>query len=244
MKKKILILGSNGLLGSYLSNNLKLDKKFYKIIPAHLIGLRLINLKKKKNLLDKVKPDLIINCSAYTNVDLCEKNKILAMKLNCKLIKDLAIYLEKRGGKLIHFSTDYVFDGRNKFYEPRNIRKPLNYYGITKKCGEDILINSKCNYIIIRISWLLSNHKLSFLNKIKNKIKNKKDFRVISNSFSCPTTVILIRKFLEINIRKIFKKNINGLFHLRNNRIMSFYDLSILIQKIIRKSDKNKYVQK
>ena len=85
---------------------------------------------------------------------------------------------------------------------------------------------------------------MSFLNKIKNKIKNKKNFRVISNSFSYPTTVILIRKFLEINIKKIFKKNINGLFHLRNDKIMSYYDLSMLIQKIILKGNKDKYVQK
>lgn len=235
MKLKILLLGSGGQLGSYLSKNLKTNAN-YKIIKSINFKLHLISIKKKKKILDKIKPNVIINCSAYTNVDHAEKNKKKTLTMNFYLVNFLSKYCKKNNIKLIHFSTDYVFYGKNKFYKETDTCNPKNYYGKTKLLGEKAIQKSKCKYIILRISWLMSDHKKSFLKKVENLIKRKKNIYMVYNSYSSPTTVILIKNFLKINFKKICDKNINGIFHLRNETILSYYKFSKMLEDIIFKT--------
>jgi dTDP-4-dehydrorhamnose reductase len=231
-KKKILILGSSGQLGSYLSNNLKLDKLKFDILKSRDYQIKLINLKKHFKTLNQIKPDLIINCSGYTNVDMAERERKKCKELNFKCIKILRNYCNNNSTILIHFSTDYVFNGKNIFYEPSNKCVPINYYGYTKYLGEKEILKSKNKFFIFRISWLLSSDKLSFLKKIKNKILKKDKFYVISDSYSCPTTVSFINNFLKKNIKIFFEKDFRGIFHLVNPKVLSFFDLAKYIEKL------------
>ena len=258
-KKKILIIGSRGKLGSFLLKNLKVNKKKYKILKStsKINRVRLINFQKHTKKLKKIKIDLIINCSGYTQVDLAEKEKRICKKLNYECIKNLKKFCEENSIILIHFSTDYVFKGRNKFYEPSDKCSPANYYGYTKYLGEKEILTLKNNFFIFRISWLLSSHKSSFLKRIQKKIKFKqiiifisyikksnlkkillkKTFDVISDSVSCPTTVIFIKNFLEKNIETFFDKNIKGIFHLANPTVLSYFQLSKYVEKLVLKKN-------
>jgi dTDP-4-dehydrorhamnose reductase len=238
-KKKIFILGSSGRLGSFLSANLKLDKLRFDIIKSKDYKIKLINLKKNFKILNQIKPDVIINCSGFTNVDLAEKKKILCKKLNLKCIKLLKKYCDNNSVILIHFSTDYVFNGKNIFFEPLNKCEPINYYGYAKYLGEREILKSKNNFFIFRISWLLSSDKFGFLKKIKNKILKKKKFYVVSDSYSCPTSVIFINKFLQKNINIFFNKNLSGIFHLVNPKVLSYFDVAKYIEKITFKKNLN-----
>ena len=234
-KKKIFILGSRGQLGSFLLKNLKIDQKKYEILKLKNLNnrIRLINFQKYIQKFKKNKIDLIINCAGYTQVDLAEKQKRICKKLNYECVKILKNYCKKNSITLIHFSTDYVFNGKNKFYEPSDKCSPANYYGYTKYLGEKEILKLKNNYFIFRISWLLSASKLSFLYKIKEKIKLKKTFDVVSDSISCPTTVIFIKNFIQKNIDIFFKKNIKGIFHIVNPSVLSYFQLAKYIEKLL-----------
>ena len=175
MKLKILLLGSNGQLGSYLSKNLKTNSK-YKIIKSKNYKINLISVKKKVKVLDKINPDVIINCSAYTNVEEAEKDKKKALRMNFKLVSYLSKYCKKNNIKLVHFSTDYVFYGKNKLYTETDKCNPINYYGLTKLLGEKAIQQSNCKHAIFRISWLISGHKNSFLKKVEGLIRKKKKY--------------------------------------------------------------------
>ena len=242
MRLKILLLGSNGQLGSYLSKNLKTNSK-YIIIKSTNYKINLICIKKKIKILNKIKPNVIINCSAYTNVDEAEKNKKMALRMNFSLVSYLSKYCKINDIKLVHFSTDYVFYGKNKLYTETDKCNPINYYGLTKLLGEKAIQQSNCKHVIFRISWLISGHKKSFLKKVEGLIRKKKNIYMICNSYSSPTTVILLKNFFNINLKKICDKKINGIFHLRNESILSYYKFSKMLEDIIFKT-KNNIVKK
>ena len=194
-------------------------------------------------ILNKIKPNIIINCSAYTNVDEAEKNKKMALRTNFNLVSYLSKYCKKNDIKLVHFSTDYVFYGKNKLYTETDKCNPINYYGLTKLLGEKAIQQSNCKHVIFRISWLISGHKKSFLKKVESLIKKRKNIHMIYDSYSSPTTVILIKNFFNLNFKKICDKKINGIFHLRNETILSYYKFSKILEDIIFKT-KNDIVKK
>ena len=160
-KRKILITGSNGQLGHSL--NLFLKSKSFLVSntslnggPYNLEGYNLSVEKNVSNLIKRLKPDFIINCAAFTNVDHCEKNKKNASDSNVKVVKNILKYMSLKC-KLIHISTDYIFDGKNGSYSETSLPNPINYYGKTKLKSENILIGSGRPYVIFRPSVLYSS---------------------------------------------------------------------------------------
>lgn len=226
MKKKIkiLILGGRGQLGSALSSELKKNKKLI-IYRDFFYKISLNNIKKDKIKIFKINPNIIINCSAYTNVDKAENEKKLCKWLNDISIKYLLKICLDCKSILIHFSTDYVFDGSRKFFCENDNPNPLNYYGKTKRNGEIKIIKSKINFFIFRISWLLSNNKKSFVSKILKKIYLGKKFYVINDNYGNPTTTLFIAKFIDQNIDNFFTKP-NGIYNLVNTGVTSWYSLA------------------
>ena len=140
--KTILITGSNGMLGSHLS---KINLYNYNIItlPKNDIkkSLDVTNSNDVKECLDNFKPDFIINCASYTNVDQSEINKELAHSVNVKGLVNL-VKFSNVNTKIIHISSDYVFDGIKGNYAENDITRPINYYGKTKLESENFLIGS------------------------------------------------------------------------------------------------------
>jgi dTDP-4-dehydrorhamnose reductase len=236
IRKNILLIGSSGQLGSNLIQAL-LKLKKYKIIEGHKNKINLININNLENKIKKIKPLMIINCAAFTNVDLCEKKKNLAKKLNFYCIKKLARICYKNNIKLIHFSTDYVYGSKRAYYKETDHCQPLNYYGKTKYLGDRSIINANIKFLIFRISFLLSNHHKSFVYKIKKQLIINKKCKVISNSYTSPTTVQFISKFFIYNFSKIINDQITGVFNLRNSQVVSYYQVAKQIQKYLHKKN-------
>ena len=187
---KILILGANGQVGSALVSILKDD---YEIITTTRKDFdcekndEVINYFKKKHF------DLIINTVAHTKVDQAEEEIKRAYQINTLLPKMLAQIANNMNAALIHYSTDYVFDGHlSKDYYEQSSPNPLNVYGRTKLQGDLAIIKEKVKGYILRVSWVYGNKDHSFLNKIQKQIDKKKQLRVVNDQFGTPTSSTFI----------------------------------------------------
>ena len=201
---KILILGANGQIGSSLVKILKDD---YQIKTATRKDFDCENINEIKRYFQKKHFDLIINTVAYTKVDQAEDEPKRAYKLNTLFPKMLAKIVNNMNSVLIHYSTDYVFDGYlSKDYYEQSSPKPLNVYGKTKLQGDLAIIKEKVKGYILRVSWVYGNKDHSFLNKIQNQINKKKQLHVVNDQFGTPTSSTFIAKITK---KLIDRKNFN-----------------------------------
>ena len=183
---RILVTGASGQLGQEFKNNVSnSDHEFYFTDENEL------DITKRRKILEYVtihKIDLIINCAAYTNVNQSETNKKQAIKVNVDGVRNLVELCEEKKLKMIHFSTDYVYnsDNLNPVNEDSKIN-PINYYGISKREGERIIEKSSSDSIIIRTSWLYSMYGNNFVKTMIKKGENSDKVYVINDQFGCPT---------------------------------------------------------
>ena len=240
----ILIIGKNGQIASGLIENFKLEKTGFNILVKDSSDLdfsKPLSLKENlKNISTSI--DLIINCAGYTNVDKAEDEQELCDKINHQAVEILADFCKEKNILLIHYSTDYVFDGSgDKPFEEDNQEnlKPLNYYGKTKLLAEQALKNSGCDYLIFRISWIYDNRKESknFVNTIKRLALEKEEINVVDDQIGSPTSaefvasnsIHFIKKITLENFDKnagensikFDKKLINQIYHLNNGENVS-----------------------
>lgn len=237
----MLILGSSGQLGSYLSDNIKSTKfknsKFF-FKPSNK-NLLITELK-------KYSPRIIINCSAYTDVNNAEYHKKECYSANAAGVKTIAQFCKKNKIFFIHFSTDYIFDGKKiGFYTERSKAKPLNYYGYSKFCGEKNIINSKCKFLIMRVSWLYNlKYKNNFITKIKKKIDKSEFLELPHDQIGSPTSVYLICKVIKIIISKYKNKIQNikyGIYNLACSKPASRYQIGLFLNKFLKQKSKITY---
>jgi len=183
---RILVTGASGQLGQEFKKNVSnSDHEFYFSDENEL------DITKRRKILEYVtihKIDSIINCAAYTNVNQSETNKKQAIKVNVDGVRNLVEVCEEKKLKMIHFSTDYVYnsDNLNPINEDSKIN-PINYYGISKREGERIIEKSSSDSIIIRTSWLYSMHGNNFVKTMIKKGENSDKVYVINDQFGCPT---------------------------------------------------------
>ena len=230
--KKILITGSNGQLAH--SINITFSNNSFKILNVSLhlgsntdFDLDLTIESNVADLLNKFEPDFIINCAAFSNVDLCESQKDIAHKTNVLLVSHLLKYMHKNS-KLLHISTDYIFDGTKPPYSEEDIPNPLNYYGKTKLEVENIIRGSRKKYIILRTGNLFSEFiELSSnrLHWIFNKLKNQEPILAATDMISKPTYTGAIANILL----KILFLNQNLIINYSGQDSLSIYDFSLLV---------------
>ena len=183
---KILVTGASGQLGQEFQNNVSKSKDDFYFTDE--FELDITNKNHILNYISDNQIDLIINCAAYTNVNESEINKNQAIKVNSNAIKNLVEICEEKKLKMIHFSTDYVYNSNNMtpIREDSNI-DPVNSYGISKREGEKIIEKSSSDLIIIRTSWLYSMHGINFVKTMIKKGVNSEKIYVINDQFGCPT---------------------------------------------------------
>ena len=202
---KILVIGSNGQIGSALIKELK----NHEVEHLNRDQLDCINLEALKNFFTNKSYNYVINAVAYTNVDQAEVDPDKAKLLNATYPNELSKILKKMNCALIHYSTDYVFDGtKTSDYFEQSTPNPLNIYGKTKLLGDLSILRQKLNGYILRVSWVYCNKDHSFLNKIQKQIDNKKTLRVVDDQIGTPTSSNFIakitRKLIELkNIKPI-----------------------------------------
>ena len=228
----ILVTGSKGQLGSEL-NILAHDYMNFSFFFTDKLDLNIADLNNTSCFLDENNINLIINCAAYTDVDKAEHQADLANLVNHLAVVNLAELSKEKKIKLIHISTDYVFDGtkRNPYIET-DIPNPQTVYGKTKLLGELALkrINPR-NSLILRTSWLYSKFGNNFVHKMIDLAKKNKQIKVVSDQIGSPTNASdLAKNILEI-VPKIKNKNVE-LYHYANDGFCSWYDFAKIIFEI------------
>jgi len=179
-------------------------------------------------ILEAKQPDFVMNAAAFTKVDAAETERILAKKVNDDAVGNLAKICKKIGAKLIHFSTDYVFDGKGKTGFSEDTKpNPINFYGKTKLAGEREILASGCDFAIIRTSWLFGDGE-NFVRTMLRLARDRTEIKVVADQIGCPT----FTKDLAEAVKKILIENRSGIFHLTNSGKTSWADFARKIFEI------------
>lgn len=221
---KILVTGSDGQLGLEIQNISKKHNTFDWVFST-VNSLDFSRLDNIKCFLDTVNPSYIINCAAYTNVDKAEVEPKIADLINHQAVDVISKWTTQNNKKLIHISTDYVFNGfsENPLDENSNTN-PLNEYGRSKLKGEEVCLNNDSNSIIIRTSWLYSSYGNNFVKNMIKLMEKRDSLNVVNDQFGSPTYAA----DLADTILKIinFKNWFSGLYHYSNEGEITWFDFA------------------
>lgn len=194
--KKIIITGSNGQLGREL-NKYYAERRGLEFINTDVDELDITDIEAVMELCRGEKPYAIINCAAYTAVDACETNQDLAFKINTLGPRNLAIAATEVGAKLVHISTDYVFDGTKLTpYMEYDDPNPQSVYGITKARAEQMVKHFSHRYFIFRTAWLYGDGK-NFVKTMLNLAENHDEVTVVADQFGTPTSTAELVKAID-----------------------------------------------
>ena len=230
-EKKILIFGKNGQLSKTFDVALNKNKN---VLQLSSTDVNFLNPYLIPSIVKDFKPDFIINTSAYTNVNKAEIYPDVAFAINSDALKVLAASAKLNNSTLIHYSTDYIFDGtKKKKYNLNDKPNPKNVYGKSKFYGEQNIINSGCNFFIFRISWLMSEYGTNFIKTIISKIKTESKLYVVNDQIGAPISSNLVTQITAgILLNKDKIKN-NQIFHLSTKGKVSWYDIALHVLSII-----------
>jgi dTDP-4-dehydrorhamnose reductase len=227
----VLVTGASGQLGrslNHLANKSNLHNQFFFATREHL---DLLNFKNVRLFVEKNKFDVIINCAAYTSVDKAEVEIEEANLVNNLAVKNISKIAKDNCIKLIHISTDYVFDGlKLQTYDEKDDPSPLNVYGKTKLDGEVAILSiMKLNAIIIRTSWVYSEYGNNFVDTILNLGQKKDQLNIVSDQIGTPTNAKdLAGAIISIINNKRFYENDkpSEIFHYSNEGECSWYEFA------------------
>jgi dTDP-4-dehydrorhamnose reductase len=229
----ILVTGSNGQLGSEIKDIAASFKSFcffFMDLPA----LDICNSSQLEIFIKQNNIDTVINCAAYTAVDAAEQNVVIAEQVNGAGVLNLVDALAKVNGKLIHISTDYVFDGNGFLpYLESDKTNPMGVYGKTKRNGELAVINSDIDAIVIRTSWLYSAYGTNFVKTMRRLGKEKKELDVIYDQIGTPTNAgDLATVCLELLSSSKQLNTKGNVYHYSNEGVASWYDFAKAIMEL------------
>jgi dTDP-4-dehydrorhamnose reductase len=208
---KIAIVGANGRLGAALVREYQRD---YEVTSYDRRQLDLSQLDRVRSALAATKFELLINCAALTNVDYCESHREEAFVVNAEAPRLLAQIANEKSAKLVHFSTDYVFDGKKTDpYVEEDKAVPLSAYGESKLQGERRVLAVSSQHLVVRLSWVFGPDKPSFIDQIIQRARENDVITAVADKFSAPTYTINVAGWLRLAI----DKNANGTLHLANN---------------------------
>jgi dTDP-4-dehydrorhamnose reductase len=237
MKKgKILVTGSNGLLGQAVTAIFTRESDFELILTSveekSFMGLESIyhhlditSKEQVKSAISKHQPDVVLNCAAFTDVDKCETERELCWKLNVDAIKNLIIATRPHNIKLVHISTDYVFDGKHGPYNEEAIPNPVSFYGRSKLASENAIFASGINAAIVRTMVLFGvgqNVKPNFAVWLINKLTAKEKVNIVDDQIGNSTIV----DNLAFGILKVIESEQSGIFNIAGKDIESRLDFT------------------
>ena len=234
---RILITGSNGLLGQTLLRQLlntrcnivaisKGKNRFPTEEGYHYFGIDITNTDLLLNTIRAVKPHFIINTAAVTNVDFCEENKELCDAVNKDSVKHLVEITKELNAHLIHISTDFIFDGTKGNYKETDIPNPINYYGKSKLLAEEIIVNSTIDYTILRT--ILVYGKVAKMNKsnivlwLKETLEDKDEVTIVNDQFRMPTYVEELARACLLAMQE----EVKGIFNVSSSELLSVYEIA------------------
>jgi dTDP-4-dehydrorhamnose reductase len=188
MKPTILLTGKTGQLGSELH---RLLPRLGEVLTPDRSDLDLRDPEKIRRVMRDAKPQLVVNAAAYTAVDAAEADEDNALAINAEGPQVLAIEAKRLGALLVHFSTDYVFDGsKNSSYVESDVPNPLNAYGRTKLAGEEAIRNSGVAHLIFRTSWVYATYGRNFLLTILRLATEREELKIVADQVGAPTCAL------------------------------------------------------
>ncbi len=241
-KIKVLITGSNGLLGQKLVNLFTLNN--YEVIATskgknrnlviegfEYINANITNFNKINSIIKKIKPNFIIHTAAMTNVDQCELRKRECKEVNAKAVKNIVKACEEFNIHLVHISSDFIFKGKKGYYQENDKSNPVNHYGEMKLKSEQYLLKSSINYTILRTIILYgytpNTNKNNLILWIKKSLEKNKPISVVTDQLRMPTYV----DDLANACLQAVKKKAKGIYHISSNELMSIYEIALSVAK-------------
>lgn len=235
---KILVTGANGQLGTELKKILEATMPSVAIY-TDVDELDLTNAKAVESFVVNNDISHIVNCAAYTAVDCAEEEKSLCAQINIDAVKNLALAADANGAKVIHISTDYVFDGTNhRPYRESDKVNPISQYGTTKRKGETVLLALSPEAIIIRTAWLYSAHGNNFVKTMLRLAEKNDEIKVVCDQIGTPTYA----RDLAAAIVTVLRSHqwIPGIYHFTDEGAASWYDFAKAIFRLAGKQVKVK----
>jgi len=211
-KSKIVIIGSGGRLGAALMGEYH-DK--FDVTGFNHLQLDLESPDEMRKKLCVIDFDVLINAAAFTNVDLCERKGDPAFRINAEAPRILAEICRDKKAKLIHFSTDYVFDGeKREAYTESDPANPISVYGESKRAGEKFVLRTEDRHLIVRVSWVFGPDRPSFIDAVIKRAREQEQVDAIADKFSTPTytrdIAQMLPQFFELNVE-------GGILHFANS---------------------------
>ena len=237
----ILVTGANGQLGNEMRivSKASADKYIFTDVCEQegneTTFLDITDLQAVRQIVEENNVNAIVNCAAYTNVDAAESAEELAEQLNATAPENLAKAMKEVNGLLIQISTDYVF-GKEPYNTPCHEDQqgtPTGVYGLTKLHGEQKIIATGCNHVIIRTAWLYSEYGKNFCKTMLNLTGTKPQLKVVFDQCGTPTYAY----DLALAITEILKKPVNGIYHYSNEGVCSWYDFTKMIAEYSGQTD-------
>jgi dTDP-4-dehydrorhamnose reductase len=232
---KVLITGSKGQLGSEIKE-LASDYENLEFVFKDLPELDICDAETLTTIISDQHINAVINCAGYTAVDQAEENSEIAEQVNVKGVLNLVNALEKVDGKLIHISTDYVFDGNHSQpYKESDPVSPVGVYGETKRAGELAVLNSSIDAIVIRSSWLYSKYGNNFVKTMLRLGNEKKSIQVVSDQKGTPTYAKDLAKMCLDILSDASSTNLSkkgSLYHYSDEGVTSWYNFATAIMEI------------
>lgn len=248
--KKIVITGSNGLLGQSLLKLLLIEKNNYEVFgfskgvnrsgrtDFYFVSIDITNEENLKKELLKIQPDAIINTAAMTQVDDCEIHKEACDVLNIEVVKWLKEIAEIINCHVIQLSTDFIFDGKKGYYKETDEPNPLSYYGISKVKSEEILLNSKIDFTILRTILVYGKvydmSRTNIVLWVREMLEKGEEITIVDDQFRMPTYV----EDLAMSCKLAIDKNATGIYHISSTKLMSVFEIAQKIAEVF-ELDKN-----
>jgi dTDP-4-dehydrorhamnose reductase len=208
---KIGIIGANGRLGAVLAREYRRD---FEVTSYERRQLDLGQLDRVRSALAGAKFELLINCAALTNVDYCESHREEAFVVNAAAPRLLAEIANEKSAKLVHFSTDYIFDGKKTDpYVEEDKAVPLSVYGESKREGENRVLEVSSQHLVVRLSWVFGPDKASFIDQIIQRARENEEVTAVADKFSSPTYAVDVTDWLRL----AWENQASGILHLANS---------------------------
>jgi len=215
---KLVVTGANGQLGQAFVR--ELTRRSIQFWAVERTDCDITKAEQVHELLDVQRPSVLINCAAYNLVDDAEGNRTAAFDVNTEAVKILAHACKARGIKFVHYSSDYVFDGKKGSpYLEEDATNPVNVYGLSKYVGESALRTILSDHLVFRTSWVYGKGKQNFLHKLSQWAQHRSEIKISDDEVSVPTSV---EDIVSVTL-KALDKRIAGLYHLTSSGYASRY---------------------
>ncbi len=217
---RILIFGGDGQLGRAIQTELALGDCGFVSVDKNECDIA--SFDQCRDQIDKTKPSIIVNCAAHTGVDACEENFNQALTVNAHGARNIAVAAFETEVPIMHFSTDYVFDGLGSApYAEWHVKNPINAYGVSKSVGEDLVAATNPRHFIVRTAWLYGDGH-NFVRTIVRKIKNGEPLSIVDDQIGTPTSC----KELAKAACRLMQTGQYGIYHAVCKGCCSWYDLA------------------